>query len=274
MDAPALKQLLQEVEAERRQMQAQNEQAAAELQELRAQRQQFEHEVAATQEILVRREQMLACQEDEIRFKDTKIAQLTHEIATLKRYRLDQKGEQLPGVQGILIEKAVEEDITAIETELELLAGVPSVARAKLRPMPEHLPRIEYRHEPDSTTCQCGCQLQRIGEDVSEKLDFIPGVLRVERHVRGKWACKQCQTLTQAPVRAHVFDKGLPSTGLLAHVLVAKYADHLPLYRQVQCALPQASMPTTQGAKFAKNVSTAARRTYRRNTALPRVFAA
>lgn len=236
MDAPALKKLLQALEAERQQMRAQNEQATAELAELRAEREQLEHEVAATQAILVRRDQMLACQEDEIRFKDTKIAQLTHEIAALKRYRFGKKGEQLSGVQGSLLEEAVDEDIAAIETELELLAGVPSVARAKRqpkrRPMPEHLPRIEYRHEPESTTCQCGCQLQRIGEDVSEKLDFIPGVLRVERHVRGKWACKQCQTLTQAPAPAHVIDKGLPSTGLLAHVLVAKYADHLPLYRQ------------------------------------------
>src|SRR5690606_17939175 len=173
MDAPALKKLLQALEAERQEMRAQNEQATAELAELRAEREQLEHEVAATQAILVRRDQMLACQEDEIRFKDTKIAQLTHEIAALKRYRFGKKGEQLSGVQGSLLEEAVDEDIAAIETELELLAGVPSAARAKRqpkrRPMPEHLPRIEFHHEPDSTMCQCGCQLQRIGEDVSEK---------------------------------------------------------------------------------------------------------
>jgi transposase len=74
--------------------------------------------------------------------------------------------------------------------------------------------------------------LQRIGQDVSEKLDYTPGLFTVERHIRGKWVCKQCETLTQAPVPAHVIDKGLASTGLLAQVLVAKYADHLPLYRQ------------------------------------------
>jgi len=67
---------------------------------------------------------------------------------------------------------------------------------------------------------------------VAEKLDYVPGVFSVERHIRGKWACKQCQTLVQAPVPAHVIDKGMASTGLLAQVLVAKYADHLPLYRQ------------------------------------------
>jgi hypothetical protein len=72
----------------------------------------------------------------------------------------------------------------------------------------------------------------RVGEDVAEKLDYVPGVFTVERHIRGKWACAKCETLTQVPVDPHVIDKGIPTTGLLAQVLVAKYADHLPLYRQ------------------------------------------
>jgi transposase len=67
---------------------------------------------------------------------------------------------------------------------------------------------------------------------VAEKLDYAPGVFTVERHIRGKWVCAQCETLIQAPVPAHVIDNGLPTAGLLAQVLVAKYADHLPLYRQ------------------------------------------
>ena len=67
---------------------------------------------------------------------------------------------------------------------------------------------------------------------ISEKLDYTPGVLTVQRHVRGKWACSECQTLTQAPVPAQIIDKGLPTSGLLAQVLGAKYSDHLPLYRQ------------------------------------------
>lgn len=88
--------------------------------------------------------------------------------------------------------------------------------------LPPELPRIEHRHEPDSRTCTCGCQLQRIGEDVAEKLDYVPSIFSVELHIRGKWACKQCQTLIQAPVPVHVIDKGIASTGLLAQVLVAK----------------------------------------------------
>ena len=71
-----------------------------------------------------------------------------------------------------------------------------------------------------------------MGEDVAEKLDYRPGVFTVHRHVRGKWVCACCQTLKQAPVAPHIIDKGIATAGLLAHVLVAKYADHLPLYRQ------------------------------------------
>ncbi|MGF6222050.1 transposase [Pseudomonas sp. F-14 TE3482] len=73
---------------------------------------------------------------------------------------------------------------------------------------------------------------KRIGEDVSEKLDYTPGVFTVERDVRGKWVCDDCETRIQAPVPAQVIDKGIPTAGLLAHVMIAKFADHLPLYRQ------------------------------------------
>lgn len=88
----------------------------------------------------------------------------------------------------------------------------------------------------------------RIGEDVGEKLDYAPGVFTVERHIRGKWACTRCRTPTQAPVPAEIIDKGIPTSGLLAQVLVAKYADHLPLYRQEQIfaraglALPRSTL--------------------------------
>jgi transposase len=101
---------------------------------------------------------------------------------------------------------------------------------------------------------RCGCALKRIGEDISEKLDYVAGVFTVERHVRGKWVCAACQTLVQAPVPAHVIDKGLPTVGLLAQVLAAKYADHLPLYRQESIferagvALPRSTLAQWVGA--------------------------
>ena len=132
--------------------------------------------------------------------------------------------------------QTAEADLEAIGLELEALKRTDEKTAPKEQPkrasLPAHLPRTEVRHEPDSTTCACGCAMKRIGEDISEKLEYTPGVFSVERHVRGKWACAKCQTLMQAPVPAHVIDKGIPTTGLLAHVLVAKYLDHQPLYRQ------------------------------------------
>lgn len=188
------------------------------------------------EQVLAEKEALITRKERLLNLKDTTIAQLTHEIAVLRRFRFGKKSEQINGVQGSLLEEAVAADIAAIEEELHQLTDHPKKAAPREQPkrqaLPPELPRIEIHHEPESSTCACGCQLERIGEDVAEKLDYIPGVAQVERHIRGKWACRQWETLTQAPAPAHVIDKGLASTGLLAHVLVAKYADHLPLYRQ------------------------------------------
>lgn len=96
--------------------------------------------------------------------------------------------------------------------------------------------------------------LKRIGEDVSEKLDYTPGVFSVERHIRGKWVCDNCETLIQDQVLAQVIDKGIPTAGLLAQVMIAKYADHLPLYRQEQMfgwaglAIPRSTLARWVGA--------------------------
>lgn len=162
---------------------------------------------------------------------------LTHELAILKRHRFARRSESLNAQQGSLLDELVDADIGAIEEELARVgeSRVDSLKQKrspKRTPLPPELPRTVIAHEPDSTTCRCGCQLTRIGEDVSEKLDYTPGTFSVERHVRGKWICGQCESLIQAPVPAQVIDKGLPTGGLLSHVLVAKYADHLPLYRQ------------------------------------------
>ena len=177
----------------------------------------------------------VADKDRELHLRQTKIDQLTHEMAVLKRWKFGRSAEQLDPAQRQLFEETVAADLAAIEEELDGLRtpSAPTEARQPKRaPLPPELPRIEIRHEPDSTTCACGCRMQRIGEDVSEKLDSTPGVFTVERHVRGKWACRACERLVQAPVPAQVIDKGMPTAGLLAQVRVAKYADHLPLYRQ------------------------------------------
>jgi transposase len=175
-------------------------------------------------------------QDLELRARALKIDQLTHEMALLKRWRYAARSEQLHAVQASLLEETLEADLQAIEVELEALQpdsdGVPARERPRRAPLPAHLPRVEVRHEPDRSVCACGCALKRIGEDVSEKLDYTPGAFVVERHIRGKWACAKCEKLIQAPVPAQIIDKGLPTAGLLAQVLVAKYADHQPLYRQ------------------------------------------
>lgn len=179
----------------------------------------------------------LAQARQEIDWRDAKIEKLTFEMAQLKRMKFGKKSEQLDSEQRALFDESVDADIAALEAELEELVAAakkvrPQGERPKREALPTQLPRVERHHEPESTTCGCGCELKRVGEDVSEKLDYAPGVFTVERHVRGKWACAHCRTLVQAPVPAEIIDKGLPTAGLLAHVLVAKYADHLPLYRQ------------------------------------------
>ena len=175
----------------------------------------------------------------ELRHKQAFIEKLTHEMAVLKRLKsASSKSEGFSGEQKGLLEEAIDEDLEALARELErekpAAATTPETNKQqpKRQVLPPHLPRREIRHEPETTVCGCGCALKRIGEDVAEKLHYTPGVFTVERHIRGKWVCAQCQKLTQAPVPAHVIDKGLPTTGLLAQVLVAKYADHQPLYRQ------------------------------------------
>jgi transposase len=204
---------------------------------------------------------LLTQRDVQIRHRDLKIAQLTHEMATLKRWTFGKRSEQVTGLQRSLLEESIDEDVEAIAIELEQLK--PTLANRpkgipKRAALPKELPRIEIRHEPDSTVCACGCALKRIGEDVSEKLDYVPGVVQVERHIRGKWVCEDCESLTQAPVPPQVIDKGIPTAGLLAQVLVAKYADHQPLYRQEEIfgraglALPRSTLAQWVGACGAK----------------------
>ncbi|MEN8518111.1 IS66 family transposase [Burkholderia sp. RS02] len=205
--------------------------------QLRALTAQLIAEVEAKDQKIKEKEREASERDRELRYRQTRIDQLTHEVSVLKRQQFGRRSEQLNSEQMNLLDEAIDGDLVAIEMELEQLEPT-RVERPreqpKRAPLPPQLPRTDIHHEPDSTTCQCGCERIRIGEDVSEKLDYTPGVFTVERHIRGKWVCKACETLIQAPVPPHVIDKGVPTAGLLAQVLVAKYGDHLPLYRQEQ----------------------------------------
>jgi transposase len=102
------------------------------------------------------------------------------------------------------------------------------------RPLPDHLPRESILHQAPHACPSCGGALRRIGEDVSETLDYVPGRFKVVRHVREKLSCRACDTVVAAPAPDHAIARGRAGTGLLAHIVVSKYDDHLPLYRQAE----------------------------------------
>jgi transposase len=99
--------------------------------------------------------------------------------------------------------------------------------------LPAHLPRDEKIYLPDAAACpDCGGTLASLGEDVAEQLEYVPASFRVIRHKRPKLACTCCDTIIQAPAPSRPIERGLAGPGLLAHVMVSKFADHIPLYRQ------------------------------------------
>lgn len=201
----------------------------------------YANRIAQRDHEIAQRDEALAAKDQLIHWKEQRIMLLTHEMAVLKRWKFGRSREGLNANQLTLLDEAIDADIAGIERELDELRQSSNPIKPRLprqprrAPLPPELPRTEFHHEPESTCCSnagCAAPLQRIGEDVTEKLDYTPGVFSVERHIRGKWVCRCCETLVQAPVPAHVIDKGIPTEGLLAQVLVAKYADHLPLARQ------------------------------------------
>ena len=105
--------------------------------------------------------------------------------------------------------------------------------RSERKPLPEHLKREQVMHKPDSDCCpDCGGGLRHFGDDVSEQLEYVPESFKVIRHVRPKFACTGCDRVVEAPAPARPIERGLAAPSLLAHVIVSKYADHLPLFRQ------------------------------------------
>ena len=162
-------------------------------------------------------------------------------IKELQRHRFGPRAESLPVDQLLLgleeveqVEAAAEaDDEAARPAEREIRDGRRRSNRGSL---PAHLPRIESVVDVESTSCPC-CSgpLHRIGEDVAERLDVVPATFRVLVVRRPKYACRSCEdVVVQAPAPARLIEGGLPTEATVAHVLVSKYADHLPLYRQAQ----------------------------------------
>ena len=162
-------------------------------------------------------------------------------IKELRRHRFGRRAETLLEDQLQLGLEDVEQTVAASEAQEEAAAPAEQTRRAAKRRMnrgslPPHLPRVEMMIDVEDKTCPC-CRntLHRIGEDRSERLDIVPAQLRVFVVRRPKYACRACeQVVVQAPAPARLIEGGLPTEATVAQVLVSKYADHLPLYRQAQ----------------------------------------
>ena len=166
--------------------------------------------------------------------RDAEIETLRHLVTTLKRRQFGRSSEKRDPDQLALGLEAIEEQIAAVDAETPSPAPSADPARTRRRkPLPDHLQREEKRHEPEGCACPaCGGLLHAIGEDVSEVLDYEPARFKVIRHVRPRFACRACESIHQMPMPSLPIERGRPGPGLLAQVLVAKYCDHLPLYRQ------------------------------------------
>lgn len=199
--------------------------------------------LTAQQAAIEAKDAHIARRDREIKFKDAKIERIMFELARLKSWKYGAKTEAMSAEQRLLFDATLAEDEADLDAQLKALKDEADQAdkappKDKRQPrrqaLPEHLRRVEHRHEPENTTCGCGKEMVRIGEDVSERLDIVPAEFFVHRHIRGKWACKCCERLVQEPVDPQIIDKGVPTAGLVAHTLVAHFVDHLPYYRLEQ----------------------------------------
>jgi len=182
---------------------------------------------------------LILAQHETLVSRATEIENLKLLILKLRRMQFGRKSEKLD--QQIEQLELRLEDLETAQTES---AAPPRDDRPQMtaarehrkparRPLPDHLPRETQTYEPEQAECpECGGALRRLGEDVSELLEFVPARFKVIRIVRPKLSCAHCEHIVQAPAPSRPIDRGLAGPGLLAHVLVSKFSDHLPLYRQ------------------------------------------
>jgi transposase len=192
------------------------------------------NDIDALKALLLARDEKILGLEAQLNTRATEIEHLKLMIAKLRRMQFGRKSEKLDHqIEQLELQL---EDLQADEAEGE--REMPEADRAPRkksvrRPLPDHLPRDEKIYAPDAEACPaCGGGLGSLGEDVAEQLEYVPASFRVIRHVRPKLACSCCDVIVQAPAPSRPIERGIAGPGLLAHVLVAKFADHLPLYRQ------------------------------------------
>jgi transposase len=210
---------------------------------LRAQQEQQEKMLAAHDEQIRRLEaeldshrQKLSQQGDELRSRSEHIEHLKLMVEKFRQMLFGAKSEKLV-LKLEQLEFELEEDETTQAEGEAFTERVSPVAepkpRPERRPLPEHLEREVITHTPERDCCpDCGGQLRHFGDDVSEQLEYIPENFKVIRHVRPKFTCTGCDQVVEAPAPSRPIERSLARPSLLAHVIVSKYADHLPLFRQ------------------------------------------
>ncbi len=162
----------------------------------------------------------------------TWIEKLKLQIAHLKRLKFGQSSEKYDAQIDQL--ELILEDLEATQAQRAKPAAAKTEPRqsAKRKPFPEHLEREVHVHRPDTDCPCCGKPMHQIGCDASEMIEYVPAHFKVIRHERPRFACKGCQKVIQAPAPSRPIERGLAGPALLAHILVSKYCDHAPLYRQ------------------------------------------
>ncbi|MGJ8535488.1 MAG: IS66 family transposase [Alphaproteobacteria bacterium] len=192
-------------------------------------------DVAVLQAMIVLQNEKLSIFETEIKERDYRIEKLKRELACLRRHRFGTRSEALDQLELTLED---EEIARAVEAPVDGDVTDPTTAapkgKPKRKPLPDHLPRNDAVLSPGDACGSCGGSLKTLGEDITEELEYIPGLFVVNRIIRPRMACTCCEAICQSPLPSRPIEKGRPGPGLLAHVLVNKYSDHLPLYRQSQ----------------------------------------
>ncbi len=192
------------------------------------------NDIDAMKALLWAREVEVAGLKAQLNTRAAEIEHLKLQIAKLRRMQFGRKSEKLDHqIEQLELQlEDLQADDAEAEREMPAVDQAPR-KRAARKLLPEHQPRDEQRYLPPDEACpSCGGKLHQLGEDVAEQLEFVPASFRVIRHVRPKLACGCCDAIVQAPAPSRPIARGIAAPGLLAHVLVAKFADHLPLYRQ------------------------------------------
>ena len=168
----------------------------------------------------------------EVKAQALMIEKLQHQLHGANRHRFGSKSEGMDQLQLFaeneeIAEAAVKAAETAPAEPIELKE------KPRRKPLPDHLERIEQVLSVGEDCPECGGDLSKLGEDITEELEYIPGRFVVNKITRPRMACRRCEAISQAPMPSRPIERGRPGPGLLAHVLVSKFADHLPLYRQL-----------------------------------------